>query len=343
MSLQQWYSSLDLEQIQKKFLCNQRPVECQSCADQEKFGKSLRLENNQAYHNQRFIDTQMNFIDYRASNICNYKCRSCAPVFSNGIAHEVKQNPGLRQFFHEVVSEKVVKVNSNNFDYVIQNLGQVERLMFTGGEPTTMPEVKLMLTEIMQKAHDRISVLITTNGSFTDNFWFDINKKIHNLHWTLSLDAVDKAAGIVRHGTDWNVVAHNAKWLAANAHSFTVNTVVSNLNILQLKPLLKFVQTLKDNSNGMNGCEHRFHVCARPYLLAADNLTFDMLVQARQYVADCQKTTQSQDQLDILKSLEKILDVAKFNENLWVKSKTYNEILDKIRGQNHLELFEPAW
>jgi sulfatase maturation enzyme AslB (radical SAM superfamily) len=116
--------------------------------------------------------------------------------------------------------------------------------MLTGGEPTYIPQVKYLLEKIVYDNYD-LDVLITTNASFTDNFWFELTRKFKRLHWTISLDAVGPAAEIIRHGTDWSTIENNIVWLSTHAHSLNFNTVVSNLNVLHLKPLLKFVNQMK--------------------------------------------------------------------------------------------------
>lgn len=344
INLDTWYKSHALKNLQNQFLIGQRPKDCFTCEIQERqTGHSLRTQSNQDYDNQCFADTRMNFIDYRASNICNFKCRSCGPAFSNGIARETDKSQTLQKFY-QPSPEKVARVDQTNFDYVIQNLDQVDRLMFTGGEPTKMPEVKDMLAQVIKQAGHRIGVLITTNGSFVEPFWYELVDKIHNLHWTLSLDAVGNAAEIIRHGTDWSVVEYNAWWLSRHAASLTVNTVVSNLSVFQLNPLLKFVRDLKAQSNGRNGCEHRFHISTRPYYLAADNLPPELLKLATDYVARCATTDQlMESQCDLLNSLQKILATAVFDPYLWAQSVEFNQTLDQIRDESHWRLFEPDY
>jgi sulfatase maturation enzyme AslB (radical SAM superfamily) len=342
VNLDTWYSSSTLKQIQDQFLSGQKPSQCSACLKDEQSGRqSLRTENNRDYQNQIFRDTTMNFVDYRASNICNFKCRSCSPAFSNGIARETDNSQTLKKFYIPK-SEKVARVDHNNFEYVIKNLDQVDRLMFTGGEPTKMPEVRAMLEEVIKRAGHRIGILITTNGSFTDAFWYDLVSKIDNLHWTLSLDAVGQAAEIIRHGTQWSVVESNARWLSKHAASFTVNTVVTNLSLLQLKPLLKFVKDLKQNSNGRNGCEHHFHVSTKPYYLAADNLSPELRKLAQSYVQHCRASGDwLESQADMLRSLDNLLAASTFSPELWAKSMEFNQTLDQIRQESHWSLFDP--
>lgn len=342
VDLAEWHSYQPLQDLQQQFIQNQIPELCRGCVQQEQqFGTSLRTQSNQDYNNQVFTDTLVDFIDYRSCNICNFKCRSCSPTFSHGIAREVLENPNtLGKYFP--VGNKFVEVTDNNHQWIIDNISQIKRLMLTGGEPTVIPHVRRVLEQVLEKAQPDISILITTNGSFTDNFWYDLVQQIPNLHWTLSLDAVGTAAEIIRHGTDWSTVEHNAHWLAANASSFTVNTVITNLNVLQLNPLLKFVGNLQQNSNGRNGCDHHFFVSQRPYYLSADNLTTELRSQALTYLQECQNLNLDTAQSDILQGLIQQISNSEFDPQLWGRSVEYNLELDRLRAQDHSSLFVPA-
>jgi organic radical activating enzyme len=341
--LKTWFSSQELRSIQDQLLSNQIPKLCESCVrDENAFGQSLRTQSNQDYDNKIFTDTKMNFVDYRANNICNFKCRSCSPTFSNGISNETARSRVLQKFFR-IEPDKVARVDQSNFAYIIENLDQIDRLMFTGGEPTKMPEVKSMLEQVIKRAGDRIGILITTNGSFTESFWYELVDKIPNLHWTLSLDAVGSAAEIIRHGTHWPTVEKNAKWLAKNASSLMVNSVVTNISLFQLNPLLKFVAELQNLSNGINGCSHRFHVSSRPYMMSADNLAQEKLQQAVLYLEHCLQQTNIESQQNMLTGLIAQIKIAKFDQHLWSKSQEYNQCLDQIRAENYQSLFEPCY
>jgi len=342
-NLASWSTHPTLQQLQQQFLAGEQPPQCQGCVNSEaRFGQSLRTQSNQDYRNEIYTDTVINFVDYRASNICNFKCRSCDPIFSHGIAQEVARNSELQKFYI-VNQNKVEMVDTENFKWVIDNLDQIDRLMFTGGEPTVMPEVRLMLDQVINKAADRINVLITTNGSFVDDFWYNLPNKIKNLHWTLSLDSVGTAAEIVRHGTEWDTVKHNAEWLAKNASSLMINSTVTNLSLFQLYPLLTFVQQLKAISNGHNGCDHKLQMCRMPTHLSPLNLTAELLTTAVAYVQQCQTLDLLESQQNFLAGLLDELKKSKPVPQQWANFEKINAIQDQLRNENHQVLMVPVF
>ena len=346
VSLDEWPTHPELLKLQQELLNGNISKACQGCAQQEsKFGTSLRTDSNRDYNNQVFTDTKLDFIDFRSVNICNFKCRSCNPVFSHGITQEINKYPALQKFFGPPPTSKTVSVTDVNIDWIMRNLGSLKRIMFTGGEPTVIPGVRALIKKIKQD-HKDVMIMITSNASFQDDFWFEITEQLPNLHWTVSIDAVGPAAEIVRHGSDWAVIDRNVTWLAQHAQSLDINSVVSNLTVFGMKPLLEFGRRMQQLSitpsgrHGDLGCRHQFFVCQRPYHLAADNLSEELLLLAVDYLESCLPLDLDEEQRNMLTGLIVQINSAKFDSTLWGSSQTYNQTLNQIRHENHLTLYQ---
>lgn len=349
VALENWKTNPNLLRIQQDLVSGTVPHHCRPCHDQEQVhGHSLRTESLRDYNNQVFSKLDIDFIDYRSSNICNFKCRSCGPNFSHKIAQEIKKNPNIKKFFRLtplLEDTKTVEITQQNKQWVTDHVPQLKRIMFTGGEPTKIPEIKDIILHI-QKNHKELQVLITSNGSFSDQFWYDITHSMPNLHWTISLDAVGPAAQIVRHGTNWTRVEHNARWLAQHASSLHINSVVSNTTVFQLRPLLMFVRDLQNISkaagNGMDlGCRHQFFICSGYDHLSASNLSPDLRIKSLEYLKSCLLLDLDAEQLTMLTNLHRQIEDSKFNPALWNTSVEFHTALDQIRGEDHTVLFNP--
>lgn len=343
--LETWSTNSRLLNIQRLTLQGQVPVKCQGCSDDEKLrGRSLRTDSVLEYENQRFTDTHIDFIDYRSSNICNYKCRTCSPMFSHGIANEVRDSSVL-QSLHPVIVDKTVSIHEDNTKWLLANLDQIKRFMFTGGEPTVIPAVREIIQEILSRKLRDIKILITTNASFTDDFWYELTLSNPGIHWTVSLDAVGEAAEIIRHGTKWPTVKRNIEWLSQNAPSVNINTVISNLNVLHLKPLLEFVLTQQKLSiaptgkHGDQGLRHQFAVLRQPDIMMANNLTKDLLARAQRHIAECLDLGLDHEQREAVNSTQTLLAVPA-GQHLWEKFKEINSEFDRLRGEDHARLFD---
>jgi sulfatase maturation enzyme AslB (radical SAM superfamily) len=226
----------------------------------------------------------------------------------------------------------------------MSNLSQIERLMFTGGEPTVIPGVKGILKKILDDRVNDIQILITSNASFTDDFWYELTKSCNNLHWTLSIDAVGVAAEIIRHGTRWSVVENNVAWMAKHSSSLDINTVVSELNVFQLKPLLKFIRQEQLNSRAPNGKQgdlglrHQFFITD-----SATNWPTEQKKSLINYLESCQELDLDFEQQDMVRGLVSQLEVREFDQKKWDQQHKLNTVLDQIRSEQHQTLFQPSY
>jgi pyruvate-formate lyase-activating enzyme len=335
-----WKDNSVLKSMQQDLLNGIVPMSCMDCVNQEeKTGQSLRLNALKDYGEKIFTDTEIDFVDYRYSNICNFKCRSCDPMFSHGIAKEVRDNPVLRKYL-KVIADKTVSMSDVNGDWIIKNLPNIKRLMFTGGEPTLIPEVRSILQYIVDNEFDHISIMITSNGSWQDDFWFDLTRKISNIHWTISIDGVGESAEIIRHGTVWSRVYSNLTWLAQHSPSLDINTVVSVLNVLNLKPILALGREMQEKSripsglHGDLGCRHQFHICHRPYYLAADNWPDNMKPKIESYLGSCLEMDLDDEQRSMVSNLLSLIKRSEFDSKLWQRTLEYNQTLDSMRNED---------
>ena len=341
--LRDWSTSTYLQQLQTTILSGDTPEVCVGCVKQEQTqGRSLRTDALKDYNYQRFTETAIDFVDYRSNNICNFKCRTCEPRFSHGIASETKHNNTLQKFY-AVIADKTVHVDQQHAEWIYENIDIINRLMFTGGEPTRMPEVRKIVESAIYQ-NQSADILITTNASFTDHFWYEATRTHKKLHWTASIDAVGDAAELIRHGTDWKQVEKNVRWLSSHSVSMDVNTVVSNLHVLHLKPLLEFVLDIQQESryprglHGSNGLRHQFHVCHRPYYLSADNWPDQLKLKAIDHLQDCLTLPLDSEQTSTITGLLHTITHSKFDQKLWDQGQQFNNELDKIRNQNHTGL-----
>ena len=346
VSLDEWVSHPKLLELQQAILNNKVANVCQGCVKQEDLqGQSLRTNSLRDYNDKRFTETDIDFIDFRSFNICNFKCRSCNPEFSHGIGQEVKKNPKLERYFGSAPESKTVSVDDENVNWIKANLHSLKRIMFTGGEPTRIPGVKLLIEQIKNNYPD-VQVLITSNASFQDDFWYDLTRTFHNLHWTVSIDAIGDAASIIRHGSNWDIIEKNVRWLAKHSYSLDINTVVTNLNIFHLGKILEFGREMQKQSatplgkNGDLGCRHQFFVCTRPYYLSADNLSEDLLASANIYLQELTTLDLDDEQSQMLDGLIQQISNASYDANLWEKQHDYNLQLDNMRNENHKILYE---
>ena len=183
--------------------------------------------------------------------------------------------------------------------------------------------------------------MMTTNCSWTDDFWYQMIDTIPNLHITASIDAIGPAAEIIRHGTVWPRVEHNIRWLAKHAWSLDINTVISCLNVNNLYSLLKFCRELQIASMSANGGRQGDLGLRHQFSVSYDTNDFppDMKIEILKNLNKCLDLDLDTEQNKVVQGLITTIQNSKFNSARWKKIVQRHTVLDKIRNENHLALF----
>ena len=146
-------------------LADQPCVECTKCYEQEAHGAfSMRNDSNRNYgHHIGEVDATLDdgtnpdfkirYWDVRFSNLCNFSCRSCGPIFSsNWYNDHVK----LYNRKPDVLGREMARVEyttGNEDDMMAQMMPHVpylEQVYFAGGEPLIMKEHYFMLEKLIE-------------------------------------------------------------------------------------------------------------------------------------------------------------------------------------------------
>ena len=348
LGVDEYLNTPQLKALQNKFLQGQQPSECRYCFRQESIqNKSMRLDASHDYDHQIYKNSQIDFVHFSPSNLCNFKCRSCGPQYSHLIAQEV-QTFGLYDNTNMQESmSKYLKVDVQQHHWIIDNLHQIKRLLLTGGEPTVMPEVKKILEYVQASSNLEIQIMITTNCSWSDDFWYELIATMPNLHITASVDAVGSAAELIRNGTQWSQVEKNLHWLAKKAHSLDINTVVGCLSIVDMYPLLKFCSELQQESKienggrqGSLGLRHQFSVCFDE-LNGITHFPDNIKKIVVQNLNRCLELPLDEEQTRTVTGLIKTVQESEFDAESWQLLQKYHQHLDRIRNENHSSLLLP--
>ena len=98
-----------LSEIKAQFLNGEKPANCSFCWKSEEQGlQSIRQHYNKRYPN--FVPTDdmpLQYIELRASNLCNMGCRMCNTKNSSKLNREVMDNPQLSSWLGKVETDKI--------------------------------------------------------------------------------------------------------------------------------------------------------------------------------------------------------------------------------------------
>jgi radical SAM protein with 4Fe4S-binding SPASM domain len=166
--------------MRKNMLEDKSCKECTRCYEQEKHGAfSMRFDANRNYgHHIAEVDQtksdgthpdfKIRYWDVRFSNLCNFKCRSCGPIFSsNWYNDHVK----LYNRAPDVLGRKMSRVEytGGDEDSIIAQMEPhvpyLEQVYFAGGEPLIMKEHYALLEKLIEAGKTDVRIQYNTNFS----------------------------------------------------------------------------------------------------------------------------------------------------------------------------------
>ena len=228
--------------------------ECTKCYEQETNGFfSMRNDSNRNYghlinevdHTQEdgtHPEFKIRYWDVRFSNLCNFSCRSCGPIFSsNWYNDHVK----LYNRKPDVLGRDMLRVEYTAGDedamqeQMLPHIPYLEQVYFAGGEPLIMKEHYFMLEKLIEHNKTDIRIQYNTNFSelrFKDKHVFEYWKHFKNVSVGASLDASGSRAELMRKGTDWLQVEKNRNLMMQEVPhvDFYISATISAMNVLHV-------------------------------------------------------------------------------------------------------------
>ena len=263
-----WHPAGDLRKDTMETVWNQKPYrtlrinmlneqpskECTKCYEQETNGFfSMRNDANRNYgHHVSQVDRtdsdgynpefKFRYWDVRFSNLCNFKCRSCGPIFSsNWFNDHVK----LYNRTPDVLGREMARVEYTTGDedgmlaQMLPHIPYLEQVYFAGGEPLIMKEHYFMLEKLIEHGKTDVRIQYNTNFSelaYKDKHVFEYWKHFKNVSVGASLDASGARAELMRKGTNWKQTVENRQRMMLEVPhvDFYVSATVSAMNVLHV-------------------------------------------------------------------------------------------------------------
>ena len=238
-------SSLRQEMLDGKF-----PKNCEGCYLQEKHrDKDFGSISSRLYYAKEItphitkdlLDSADNFrlhhVDVRWSNKCNFACVYCGPLYSSKWASEK--------------GEKIVK-DQNSTDslkkYLYANIRNLKNIYLAGGEPMLMKENKEFL-ELLLKENPEVHIRVNTNLSKTKTGVFDLLCQFENVHWTVSVESIEKEFEYIRFHGAWEEFLDNMRIIKKNNHKISLNMLYFVLNYKSIFDTIDFFKSFGFHNN----------------------------------------------------------------------------------------------
>ena len=248
------WNQLPYRNLRQNMLLEQPSKECKKCYEQEENGFfSMRNDANRNYgHHVAEVDRtgtdgvhpefRIRYWDVRFSNLCNFRCRSCGPIFSsNWYNDHVK----LYNKAPDVLGRDMLRVEyaGRTEDDIEQQMKEhipyLEQVYFAGGEPLIMKEHYTLLEKLIEAGKTDVRIQYNTNFSelaFKDKHVFDYWRHFKNISVGASLDASGARAELMRKGTDWSQTVENRRRMMAEVPhvDFYISATISTMNVLHV-------------------------------------------------------------------------------------------------------------
>jgi MoaA/NifB/PqqE/SkfB family radical SAM enzyme len=235
--------------IKKQMLEGEFPKSCEGCYLQEKHRKkdfgsiSSRLyyaKEITPHISKDLLDKSENFelrhVDVRWSNKCNFACVYCGP--------------GLSSKWESELGKKRAKLDYNDSlkDFIFSNITSLRNVYLAGGEPMLMKQNKEFLELLLEK-NPTVNIRVNTNLSKTRTGVFDLLCQFENVHWTISVESIEKEFEYIRFHGVWEDFLNNLEKIRKLEHKISFNMLYFVLNYKSIVDTIKYFQSMGFHNN----------------------------------------------------------------------------------------------
>lgn len=249
MSPVEFLNSDYLKDLRQKFLNNEFDDTCTGCKRLEEQGlQSIRKHMLNSYG----VTTtpKLEYMELRASNLCNFQCKMCNAENSS------------------LIAEKVTNITDKNWQEVLDLSLQLKALTLTGGEPMLIKFYYELLDHLIAHNKTDLKLRIYTNASVYNPLFVEKITKFDTTLY-LSIDGVGATAEKLRTGTNWETVSSNIDKFLELPIGITFHSTITNEALLDIYALATYFVRIKEN---YPKCKFGIHTVLRPGYLSVYNI-----------------------------------------------------------------------
>jgi uncharacterized Fe-S cluster-containing radical SAM superfamily protein len=211
---------------QTNIINNTPAVGCHTCYNLEHGKEGFDIISDRIFYIREFKKTPLNTyrpnnfdlqtIDVRWTNLCNFACVYCNPEFSSNWANELGKK----------IEQPSEQQQKDFREYIFKHARQLKHVYLAGGEPLLMKENLALLKEL----NPDVNLRINTNLSKVDTGVFDAVCGFQNVHWTVSVETIEEEFEYIRFGGRWQDFLDNLKVIQKLDHKISFNMLWFLLN-----------------------------------------------------------------------------------------------------------------
>ena len=222
-------------------------------------GEEILRRIDQSIENDYYVDAAPMYLDFRLGNLCNLKCRMCQPQNSSQIQREYKKielvNPDDANFIKKNFTWGQFADHITPWQDDPQFLKQVEewlpgvnKLYFTGGEPTLIERVYWIMEKCVELGiAQNIELVFNSNMTNIKPRFIELVEKFKKVLMCISVDAHGALNEYIRGASHWEAVDKNVKLYCESkvVGSLLFSPVIQVYNILNITELLDYAESLE--------------------------------------------------------------------------------------------------
>ncbi len=207
-----WHSERMVE-VRRKMIDGIKLPECTKCYEQDRNGfMSGRVSANKHFGHHaskaRSVEPPYEIVywDVRFSNLCNFRCRTCGPLFSSNWYQDYI---ALHQ--NSPNHSKVITIDLD-IDEIKRHIPHVEQIYFAGGEPLMMAAHWEIIAELIKQGRTDVKLIYNTNFSqmkYKQLNVLDMWKEFDSVSIGASLDGMGDRGEYIRKETVWKDIESN--------------------------------------------------------------------------------------------------------------------------------------
>jgi sulfatase maturation enzyme AslB (radical SAM superfamily) len=174
-------------------------------------------------------------IDVRWTNLCNFACVYCGPEFSSRWAAELGVN----------VPTPAPEQQQDFKNYILEEAHKLKHVYLAGGEPLLMKEN----LELLDRLSPEVTIRVNTNLSKTDTQVFERICEFKNVHWTVSVETQAQEFEYIRYGASWTDFVDNLQRIQKLDHKITFNMLWFLLNYDSVFDCVDYLKGLGFHNN----------------------------------------------------------------------------------------------
>jgi sulfatase maturation enzyme AslB (radical SAM superfamily) len=369
-----------MRKIRKQMIEGETVRGCEHCYDLEKMGFPSyrtnyirdwfeysgrgqeiadRIERSQ--QNDYVVEESPMYLDFRLGNLCNLKCRMCQPQNSSQIQKEYKRievnDPMAAQFIKDHFTWGQFADHITPWQDDPEFLRQVEawlpgvnKLYFTGGEPTIIERVYWILEKCIEMGIAKnIDLVFNSNMTNVKGRFITIIEQFKSVLMCFSVDAYGELNEYIRGASHWEQTDENVRSYCSSkvVGSLLFSPVIQIYNILEITKLLDYCETLEQEYQ--REIHLTFLICDYPRSLDFRNLPDSVRTVAaerlEQWIPTSRILVKRENNLQAINALIRALKENRHGD--WEKQlaifKKYTSILDKQRNESMSGAIPELW